>query len=326
MQFRVGDRVRVRSAAEIFATLDQNGERGSLPFMPEMLQFCGSEFTVHKVAHKLCDTISGSGFRKLEDAVHLAGVRCDGLAHGGCQAGCLLYWKTDWLEPVDADNASSPLVEPEPPPARMLQVLTAATRGPLAPEGEETYRCQSTELLRAAPEPLPVRNLGQYIQDVRTGNAGIGWTIRAFLVALFNRFQDISRQRLPRWLRFRGGMRWGFLRGKATTRTPTARTDLKPGELVRVKPKREILKTLNANLLNRGLGFDVEMTRFCGRTARVERRVEKIIDEKTGRMLHMRNPCIVLEGVVCEGAYSVNCPRSIYAYWRELWLERVEEG
>jgi hypothetical protein len=66
------------------------------------------------------------------------------------------------------------------------------------------------------------------------------------------------------------------------------------------------------------------MTRFCGRTARVERRVERVVDERTGRMIHMRHPCIVLEGVVCEGAYGVSCPRSIYAYWRELWLERVE--
>lgn len=332
MEFAVGDRVEVRSAAEIFATLDQNGERESLPFMPEMLQFCGHQFTVHKVAHKLCDTIGSSGFRRMENAVHLTGVRCDGLAHGGCQAGCLLYWKTDWLKPAsspaESSLASSPPAEsaaPAPPPARMLPVLSAASRGPAAPDGAETYRCQSTELLRAAPEALPVRNLGQYVQDVRSGNAGVGWTIRAFLVALFNRYQDISRRRLPPWLRFRGGMRWGFLRGRAT-RTPTAHTDLKPGELVRIKSKRDILQTLNGDLLNRGLGFDVEMTRFCGRTARVERRVEKIIDEKTGRMLQMRNPCIVLEGVVCEGAYSVNCPRSIYAYWRELWLERVEEG
>jgi hypothetical protein len=39
----------------------------------------------------------------------------------------------------------------------------------------------------------------------------------------------------------------------------------------------------------------------------------------------MRNPCIVLEDVVCEGAYNANCPRSIYSFWREIWLERVED-
>lgn len=332
LAFRVGDRVQVRSAEEILATLDGRGELESLPFMPEMLQFCGQQFTVDKVAHKLCDTIGRSGFRRMDNAVHLAGVRCDGQAHGGCQAGCLIYWKTDWLEPAGTQAglpvppAPTPAVAPAvaPAPARMLPLLCDASRGAPAADGAETYRCQATELLRAAPDSVPVRDLRQYVQDVRSGNVSAPWALRAFLVALFNRFQDLSRQRLPRWLRFRGGLRWGFLRGRAA-KTPTARTDLQPGELVRVKPKRDIVKTLNGDLLNRGLGFDVEMTRFCGQTARVHRRVEKIIDEKTGRMLHMRNPCIVLEGVVCEGAYSVNCPRSIYAYWRELWLERVEE-
>jgi hypothetical protein len=202
--------------------------------------------------------------------------------------------------------------------------LTAASRGQPAPDGAETYRCQATELLRAAPEAVPARDLRQYVRDVRSGNVGVLWSLRALLVALFNRYQEASRRVLPRWLWIRRGLRWGFLRGGAAGITPTARTDLRPGELVRVRPKQEILKTLNQDLHNRGLGFDVEMTRFCDRTARVEGRVERIVDERTGRMIHMRHPCIVLEGVVCEGAYSVSCPRSIYAYWRELWLERVE--
>ena len=50
------------------------------------------------------------------------------------------------------------------------------------------------------------------------------------------------------------------------------------------------------------------MSRFCGRTAKVARRVDRIIDEKTGRMLTMKNPCIVLEGVVCEGAFHAELP------------------
>jgi len=28
---------------------------------------------------------------------------------------------------------------------------------------------------------------------------------------------------------------------------------------------------------------------------------------------------------VCEGAYHASCPRAIPSYWREIWLERVEE-
>jgi len=34
----------------------------------------------------------------------------------------------------------------------------------------------------------------------------------------------------------------------------------------------------------------------------------------------------VLEGVVCEGAFSAACPRAITSYWREIWLEKIESA
>jgi hypothetical protein len=132
-----------------------------------------------------------------------------------------------------------------------------------------------------------------------------------------------SKRILPARLHLRGGRHWGTLRGRATT-TPAVQTGLRPGDLVRVKARRDVEPTLNADLLNRGMGFDAEMARFCGHTARVARRVDHIIDERTGKMLQMKNPCIVLDGVVCEGAYNANCPRAITPYWREVWLEKLD--
>jgi membrane-associated phospholipid phosphatase len=52
--------------------------------------------------------------------------------------------------------------------------------------------------------------------------------------------------------------------------------------------------------------------------------LERIIDEKSGRMLRFKNPCIVPDDVTCPGVYHRQCPRGIYPYWREVWLERVE--
>jgi hypothetical protein len=104
---------------------------------------------------------------------------------------------------------------------------------------------------------------------------------------------------------------------------------LRPGELVRVKPYAEILKTLNTNNQNRGLYWDAEEVVYCDGTYRVLKSVTKIIDEKTGKMQDMKTPCIVLESAVCQSRYSecrMFCPRSIYAYFREIWLERVETG
>jgi hypothetical protein len=261
----------------------------------------------------------------MRDAVHLAGVRCDGQAHGGCQTACLIYWKEAWLRRVDpatADGAGAPAPSPAPPRLTVAD-LHARSRKP-ACNGEELFSCQATELLRAAPEALPFRQLGQYAWDVRSGNVGVLAVLCAFLAGLFNRLQSAGTRVLPRRLWFRGGLRWGFVTG-SLTKTPTGHTDLQPGELVRIKPKAEIMRTLSKDRRNRGLGFEEEMARHCGREARVLRRVDRCIEEATGRMLQMKSPCIVLEDIVCEGAYSANCPRSIYAFWREIWLDRVDE-
>ena len=109
--FRAGEWVEVKSADEILATLDAQGSVDGLPFMPEMLRYCGMRFRVFKSAHKTCDTIGGTKIRHMSDAAHLEGLRCDGSSHGGCQAGCLLFWKSAWLKRVDGEHLEREHVE-----------------------------------------------------------------------------------------------------------------------------------------------------------------------------------------------------------------------
>jgi hypothetical protein len=312
---RAGDVVEVRSRSEILATLDERGELDALPFMPEMLQFCGQRFTVEARATKLCDTISWSGMRRMEDAVHLAGARCDGGGHGGCQASCMLYWKQAWLKRVD-DGAVAQAPAADPPLATTDTLAAAAQPEP------GRYACQATELLRAAPRPVKPWDARQYVQDVTSGNAGLLRTVRSVVVGVFNEYQDLSRRFLPRPLRIKDGLRYPYIRG-TLTKTPDERIGLQPGDVVRIKSKDQIISTLDTTNRNRGMTFDAEMLKYCGREATVLRRVERIIDEDSGKMLHFKNPCIVLEGVVCSGDFHRVCPRSIYPYWREIWLERV---
>jgi hypothetical protein len=320
---KVGDVVQVRSPEEIRSTLDELGELDGLPFMPEMLAWCGLRLTVHKVAHKSCDYIGFTGMRRMRDAVHLAESRCDGSAHGGCENRCSLYWKEQWLRRVEpGDPAPTP---PSPDHRVLLPLLVKNAQKEPFDDGATRWACQATEMQRAAPERLPLKDVRQYKLDVSSGNAGVLDVVRAFAIAVFNRCQDLSRRFLPRALLFRGGLHWGFLEGGVSSgRTPTQHLDLQPGELVRIKSREEILATLDSQLLNRGLGFEAEMSRFCGRTARVKARATRCLDERSGRMLTMANPCIILEDVVCEGAYSANCPREYMSWWREIWLERVD--
>jgi hypothetical protein len=72
--------------------------------------------------------------------------------------------------------------------------------------------------------------------------------------------------------------------------------------------------------------FQLISTVVSGKIFKVRDRVTKIIGERTQEMVHMKTPCIVLESVVCQARYSscrVFCPKEMYPYWREIWLERV---
>jgi hypothetical protein len=316
-QLRAGDLVEVRSLEEIVATLDGTAAVDGVPFMPEMARFAGQRLRVRSRAHKTCDTARASGFRRLEETVHLADTRCDGSAHGGCQAECLLFWKTAWLKPVDDESWATDDAAAEPIP----DLLERGTLGPPAEDGETVYSCQATRL-REATTPLPWWDTRQYVADVGSGNVAPLRLLRGLALLLFNKFQSANRRFLPRLTLVRDGLRYPFVQGRVSGRTPTESLELQVGEVVRIKPKEQIEQTLDARNRNRGLLFDGVMSKYCGQTARVRSRIDHIIDENTGKMLHI-SPCVILDGVMCTGDYMQFCPRSIYDYWREIWLERV---
>src|SRR5262245_46390843 len=60
-RLRAGDVVRVRSHAEILRTLDRRGMLNNLPFMPEMLRYCGRTLRVHRRIDKINDMITKTG-------------------------------------------------------------------------------------------------------------------------------------------------------------------------------------------------------------------------------------------------------------------------
>ena len=339
MPEHAGDWVEVRSREDILATLDKSGRLDGLPFMPQMFQYCGQRFMVRSRAYKTCDTVSGHyRGRRLRDAVHLD-IRCDGSAHGGCQANCLIFWKSAWLKPVEETAETPPrLVKPASGAARQHRctvhdVCRAATYEDAG--GETRYSCQATELLNYTA-PLKWWDVRQYAEAYTSGNRELKEVGRG-LFYLFYYYSTLAFSdrwgRPARWLynvvqARTGGVPFPRLKGKITIGRPTPRQDLdlQPGDQVRVKSYDQILATLDTRLSNRGLSFDAELVPFCGGIFRVSARVDRFIDEKTGRMRSMRTPAVILQGVTCGALYSgqrMFCPRSINLWWREIWLERV---
>jgi hypothetical protein len=340
----VGDWVEVRSSSEILATLDAQGRLDTLPFMPEMFEYCGKRFQVWKRAHKTCDTVNRTGGRRVEDAVHLQELRCNGAAHGGCDAGCLIFWKAAWLKPVSGPAG------PEDTDSRRragadaragcteAQVMRATRTDDRTSDATAIYSCQAT-LLPQFTRPLKWWDFRQYLEDCSSGNVSLGQLLAGGLYVFYHwlvhwtdRYSPrLSRALIERYDRFqakRGGSPYPRRRGtlRVGEKTPARNLDLQPGDLVRVLPLATILDTLDGHNKNRGMMFDAEEVPFCGKTFRVRSLCRRIIDERSGAMITMKGNNVLLDDVWCQARYSdrrMMCPRAIYPIWRETWLERV---
>jgi hypothetical protein len=328
--FRVGDYAEVRPLGEVLATLDADGSLDGMPFMPEMIRCCGRRYRVVKSAHKTCDPTGLTNLRRVKDAIHLE-ARCDGSGHDGCQAGCLIFWHKKWLRPADGPSPTHIAATTPADLASRVEALHRATHAPSPVAGEIRYRCQATELNRFST-PLSQYEPTQYLTDLLSGNVAFGEFVRRFASSVVKGF--------VRTILGAGGtkaVKQSLRRlSPAMETTEDARSEvpanpelgLQEGELVRVRSTGAIKSTLDDKSQNRGLSFDDDMAQRAGGVFRVATRVQRVIDERTGKMLRIRKDCLILDGVSCIGNYNRNrlfCPRGALQFWRESWLERVQD-
>lgn len=294
-----GEIVEVRSEAEILATLDENGALDKLPFMPEMLQFCGRRLRVSGQAHKTC--IDDQEMRQLEETFFLEDVRCGGNYHDSCSKACLIFWKKAWLKRVDEVSTERSISGS----AKISRedLISLATR-------DGNFYCQASELVNAS-KPLPWWYPTQYIRDLRAKHFSFTELIHSLYIATYNKFAAI-----------RGSTPWRFIGGNGAAQSAEQSLSLKPGEMVRVKSLSDIKQTLDSSGKHRNLLFSPEMARFCGQSLRVRNRVENIILEGTPRQRKLKNT-VLLETATCGGTCHRLCPRKSFLFWRECWLERV---
>ncbi len=311
-QFRPGDLVEIRSTAEILATLDDRGTTRNTLFMPEMIPYLGRRHRVAQLALKVCTPPGNVNLRS--GVVFLDDLRCDGTGHGGCQMECRIFWREEWLRPVESGSSAQRAPSDADDVARLTEI---ATVNAAVPGGEKpTWRCQATTLgdagtLVSWKEPT------QYVREITAGNVGVLHFIKVFASAIW---RSIGRKL------------------SIVARLPTAGADrvdgeslgLQPGEWVEVRSLEEIGRTLDDNVKHRGLSFTDEMAQHCGQRFQVHRRVERVIDEPSGRMLEFRkNAYVSLEGLFCTGDRAPRlwfCRKDHYPFWREAWLRRVDDA
>jgi hypothetical protein len=294
--FMPGDRVEIRPADEILATLDADGMLEGLPFMPEMVPFCGQEFRVWRRIEQTCVESGGGGIRRIGNVVALNELRCDGSAHDKCDRCCVLLWKEQWLKP--ANQAARPPASTDTVRKLLARLRTRIDGG--------RYLCQSTRL-QTATTPYAKWDGRRLYRGALYRGGGVSDLVQFALLPVLSKVRRLLERPLSGRL----------------PRTPSVSLNLQPGDRVEVKSLDEIKTTLDAAGKNRGLAFTIQMLPFCGGRFTVKRRIARMIDEDTGLMKELKDT-VLLDGVTCDGHTRVGgCPREVYHFWRETWLRPV---
>lgn len=302
----VGEEVEVKSWPEIHATLDKQGCLDRLPFMPEMLAMCGRRARVFRSMHRLFDYRKSRRMRHMRGSVLLVGVDCNGSAHGGCEAACHTIWNAAWLRRIEPLAAA--------PAEGALRSFDHSTSAPVFAFGTTPprFQCQLT-LLHDASQPIERLTLAEFLRPLVSGNVSLSAFLAGWLTNLFNDLQ-----------RVRGGTGFPTFEGEPLVSARLADETYAAGDHVRVKPAIEVRATLNDQLKHRGLWFDPDMQKHCGRPAIVRSEVRQLIDIVTGEMLMMKTPCYILQDVHFSGERQLFNSQYEPLFWRSAWLDRVK--
>ncbi len=170
----------VKPLAEIQEALNTNGTIDGLPFMPEMVKFCGQRVQVDRFANQVCANIGEVEIRQLADTVVLQVDRCDGQAQSGPAP------KDGRLTQTEVDATENCATEPRPTetnarPFESEMVRLSKHKIPKSCQVTSIcYRCQATELGTATARTSAF-NLRQYRVERKTNRVSIG-QISRFLV------------------------------------------------------------------------------------------------------------------------------------------------
>lgn len=143
------------------------------------------------------------------------------------------------------------------------------------------------------------------------------------------RIRQFFLHRLKRMVKRRIHFVGNVIRERGTAKsapvsTEHTRTIFSPGEKVRIRSRAEIQQTLDPWDELKGCGFMEEMWPYCGTEQKIFKRVEQFLDERDYRVKKVRG-IYLLEGLLCQGTVDFGrCDRSCFFFWREEWLEKVD--
>jgi len=159
------------------------------------------------------------------------------------------------------------------------------------------------------------------IHDIPNISVFPGGIERILLFA--KRIRRFAKRRYRYLLNMFSGLQLGNKALEEINTTVLPAVPLQAGDLVRVKSREEIQRSLNDWNQTQKCSFMEEMWQYCGTTQQIFKRVEKFIDERD-YIMKKCNGIYLLDGVFCNGTVDFGrCDRSCLLFWREEWLERI---
>ncbi len=105
------------------------------------------------------------------------------------------------------------------------------------------------------------------------------------------------------------------------------RNALRRGDLVEVRHPADIIATLDGDGTLDGLPFMPEMVPLCGQRFRVAYHVEKTCVDGYSDTFRAfdAGDVVFLDDLRCSGDYHDGCARSCRLFWKQAWLQKVDD-
>lgn len=176
---------------------------------------------------------------------------------------------------------------------------------------------------RQACQVASIPHLGSPLPDRELGFKTPVQRIKLFLKRTVS--TETKRKLKSQFTRFMSVTRRTKSESQPAAQEPALSFAFKPGDMVRIRSLDEIGATLDSWGELKGCGFMDGMEVYCGTVQRVWKPVRRFVDERDYRVKKTRG-IYILENLICQGTKLYGtCDRSCFFFWREEWLEKVDE-
>jgi hypothetical protein len=305
-RFSVGDTVRILDIEKIQQTLGEDSMLDGCLMTEQMYLHCGQLHTIVKVVDNIFLEQDNRMYRTKASLYALDKLYCNGICNESsnrCDKSCYLFWHENWLSSDELNNKSFKQVNNKNGDKDFVSntgnnQYTVSGKQLRTDWDPNNKNCQLKHIRKTTIKNSIFNCIYQYIVHSITN-------IKKYIVCFYRSFKN----------------------NKATRPQSTYSDEsvIYPGDIVKVKSKKEISSMLDSNRKYMGCFFMNEMYDCCEREYKVHNKIDFFFDETKNKMCKCSN-IFLLEDSTCSGKrklYMQKCNRGCYFFWNKDWLVKA---